>query len=59
LRGRMHEAFKELEKARKEINKEEDDPAARGLRNRAIGHLNQAMGLVQQAMANKNMDRRW
>jgi hypothetical protein len=56
LRGRMHEALKEMEKAQREINKEEDDRAARGLRNRASMHLNQAIGLVQQAMSNKYMD---
>jgi hypothetical protein len=57
LKGRLHEAFKELERAQKEINKEEDDRAARGLRNRALGHLNNAMNYVQQAIGNKEMDR--
>jgi hypothetical protein len=56
FRGRMHEAMKEMEKAQREINKEEDDRAARGLRNRATMHLNQAINLVQQAMSNKYMD---
>jgi hypothetical protein len=56
FRGRMHEAMKEMEKAQREINREEDDRAARGLRNRATMHLNQAIGLLQQAMSNKYMD---
>ena len=58
-RGRLHEALKEIEKARREISKEEDDRAARGLRNRALDHLDHAMNLVQQAIENKSIDRRF
>jgi len=57
LKGRLHEALKELEKARKELNKEEDNMGAAGLRNRAWGHIDQAINFVRQAIGDKDMNR--
>ncbi len=40
--GRLHRALDLLRKAHDEIGAEEDNPAARGLRNRATGHIDAA-----------------
>ena len=55
-KGRFHEALKVLARAHNDICKEEDDKAARGLRNRAVGHLDQAMNFIRQAMNDKEFD---
>jgi hypothetical protein len=52
-RGRLREALKLLQRARGDVGQEEDDAQARGLQNRAIGHINQAIGFVQTAVAEK------
>jgi tetratricopeptide (TPR) repeat protein len=45
-RGRYHRALELLDKAHNDIAREEDDSWARGLRNRAIGHIDEAHRIV-------------
>src|SRR5579871_435386 len=45
-RGRYHRALELLDKARNDIAREEDDSWARGLRNRAIEHIEGAHRIV-------------
>ena len=52
-RGRFHQALKVLARAHNDICREEDDGAARGLRDRAVGHLDQAMNCIREAMNDK------
>ncbi len=42
-KGRLHRADELLHKVHADIAREEDDPMTRGLRNRAIHHLDEAM----------------
>jgi hypothetical protein len=42
-RGRIHEAIQILQRARADIEREEDNGFANGLRNRAIGHIDAAI----------------
>lgn len=49
-RGRLHRAAELLRKARADMAREEDNPAARGLRNRAIGHVDAALHATEQAI---------
>ena len=56
--GRLHEALKLLERAKGDIAQEEDNGRARGLRNAALGHLNQAISFARMAVEAKHMDRR-
>jgi hypothetical protein len=42
-RGRIHEAIKYLQKSRADVSSEEDNAFAGGLRNRAIGHIDEAI----------------
>lgn len=44
--GRFHRAMELLDKAHNDITREEDDPAVRGLRNRAIHHIDEAHHIV-------------
>jgi hypothetical protein len=44
--GRYHRALELLDKAHNDIAREEDDPAVRGLRNRAIQHIDEAHHIV-------------
>lgn len=45
-KGRYHRALELLDKAHNDIAREEDDSWARGLRNRAIGHIDDAHRVV-------------
>jgi hypothetical protein len=56
---RLYEALKVMDRAHHDIDKEEDDRAARGLRNRALGHLDQARNYVKLAIGDKKMDQRF
>jgi hypothetical protein len=42
-RGRIHEALQFLRKARADISREDDNAYASGLRDRAIGHIDEAI----------------
>jgi hypothetical protein len=44
--GRYHRALELLDKAHNDIAREEDDPSVRGLRNRAIRHIDEAHRIV-------------
>ncbi len=48
--GRVVKAMELLRKARTDISVEEEDPEARGLRNRAIMHINDAINHLKDAM---------
>ena len=47
-RGRIHQALQFLRKARADIALEEDNGFADGLRNRAIGHIDGAIGAARR-----------
>ncbi|MBV8464890.1 MAG: hypothetical protein JO218_02995 [Burkholderiales bacterium] len=49
-KGRLHRADELLGKAHSDIAREEDDPATRGLRDRAIHHLDDAIHATHQAI---------
>jgi hypothetical protein len=49
-RGRYQRAMELLDKAHNDIAREEDDSWARGLRNRAIGHIDEAHRIVGHLM---------
>jgi hypothetical protein len=47
-KGRYHRALELLDKAHNDIAREEDDPSTRGLRNRALGHVDEAHRIVDR-----------
>jgi hypothetical protein len=47
-RGRIHESLRYLRKARADIAREEDNAFADGLRNRALGHIDAAIGAARR-----------
>jgi hypothetical protein len=49
-KGRLHEAHDFLKKARQDVNQEEDDPFARGLKIRSVKHINVAIQDVKGAL---------
>lgn len=49
-KGRLHRADELLRQARSDIAREEDNAAIRGLRDRAIGHLNAAIRATDHAI---------
>jgi tetratricopeptide (TPR) repeat protein len=49
-RGRIHEALQYLNKARADIAREEDNTFAGGLRDRAIGHIDAAIGSARRVL---------
>jgi len=49
-RGRLHKAIDLLDKAHQDISKEEDDPAAQGLQQRAMEHIDKAHHHVEEAI---------
>jgi hypothetical protein len=50
-RGRLHKALQLLRKVHADVAREEDDPITRGLRNRAVGHIDAAIRATQGALA--------
>ena len=46
-RGRYHRALELLDKAHNDIAREEDDPSVRGLRDRALRHIDEAHHIVE------------
>jgi hypothetical protein len=48
--GKFHEIFRLLRSAQKDIDLEEDNPAARGWRNRARGDIDDAVKFVKKAL---------
>jgi hypothetical protein len=49
--GRLHEALDLLRKVHADIAREEDDPMTKGLRNRAVGHIDGAIHAVERGIA--------
>jgi hypothetical protein len=49
--GRLHKAIDLLDKAHNDVSREEDDPAAQGLQQRALEHIDKAHHHVEEAIA--------
>jgi hypothetical protein len=49
--GRLHKALELLRKVHSDVAREEDDPATRGLRNRAVRHIDAAIHETEHAIA--------
>ena len=49
-RGRLHRAEELLRKVHDDIAREEGDPLTRGLRDRAVGHVDAAIGATHHAI---------
>ena len=45
--GRLHKALDLLHKTHDDVAREEDDPMAKGLRNRAVGHIDGAIAAAR------------
>lgn len=48
--GRIHEALQYLKQARADIAREEDNAFAGGVRNRALGHIDGAIGAARRVL---------
>ena len=48
--GRLHKAAEILRKVHSDVNREEDDPAARGLKHRAVQHIDAALHATNRAI---------
>jgi hypothetical protein len=49
--GRLHKALQLLHKVHADVAREEDDPITRGLRDRAVGHIDAAIRATDGALA--------
>jgi hypothetical protein len=56
-RGRLHRAAELLRTARADMTREEDNPNARGLRDRAIGHVDAALHATERAIHDVELGR--
>jgi hypothetical protein len=54
--GRLNMSIQLLQAAHNDMAKEEDDPAAVGFRNRAIQHVDRALGFAHRALGDKFND---
>jgi hypothetical protein len=48
--GRLHKALELLRKTHNDVAREEDDPMTKGLRNRAVGHIDGAIHATEKAI---------
>ncbi len=48
--GRLHKALDLLRKVHQDVAREEDDPMVKGLRNRAVGHIDAAIEATRHAI---------
>jgi len=48
--GRLHKAVELLRKTRGDVAREEDDPMTKGLRDRAVGHIEKALHAAEGAI---------
>lgn len=48
--GRLHKALELLRKTHDDVAREEDDPMTRGLRDRAVGHIDGAIHATEKAI---------
>ncbi|HEY6482673.1 MAG TPA: hypothetical protein VIY54_04025 [Steroidobacteraceae bacterium] len=55
--GRLHKALELLREAHSDVAREEDDPMTKGLRNRAIGHVDAAMHATEKALRDRRHGR--
>ena len=55
--GRLHKALEILHKVHSDVAREEDDPMTKGLRNRAVGHIDEAMHATEHAISDVNHGR--
>ncbi len=51
--GRLRKALEMLRKTRADVNKEEDNNFAKGLKMRALRHIDEAIGLTERAIQAK------
>ena len=55
--GHLHKALELLRKVHGDVAHEEDDPATRGLRDRAVGHIDGAIHATEKAIGDVNAHR--
>ena len=55
--GRLHKALEILHKVHEDVAREEDDPVTRGLRDRAVGHIDEAIHHTEHAIGDVNHGR--
>src|SRR5450631_4180880 len=48
--GRLHKALELLRKVHSDVAREEDDPMTRGLRDRAVGHIDAAIHATEKSI---------
>jgi hypothetical protein len=48
--GRLHKALELLRKTHQDVGREADDPMTKGLRNRAVGHIDGAIHATEKAI---------
>jgi len=56
-RGRLHRAADLLRKVRSDTAQEEDNPSVRGLRDRALGHIDAALRATERAIHDVELGR--
>jgi hypothetical protein len=55
--GRLHKALEVLHKVHSDVAREEDDPMTRGLRDRAVHHIDEAIHATEHAIGDVQMGR--
>jgi hypothetical protein len=55
--GRLHKALQLLHKVHSDVAREEDDPMTRGLRDRAVGHIDAAIHATDGALVDAERGR--
>ena len=55
--GHLHKALELLRKVHSDVAREEDDPMTRGLRNRAVGHIDIAIKATERAIGDVRQGR--
>jgi hypothetical protein len=55
--GHLHKALELLRKVHSDVAREEDDPQIRGLRDRAVGHIDGAIHATERAIGDVNHGR--
>jgi hypothetical protein len=55
--GRLHKALELLRKVHNDVAREEDDPMTRGLRDRAVGHIDEAIHATEHAIGDVKQGR--
>ena len=55
-KGRYHKALELIDQAHNDVAREEDDPYTRGLRDRAIHHIDEAHRIIDHLIVNASGD---